>query len=293
VAFDGLDHDLIKRYNCETLLSLTDFGRIDNHSPVSSIKTSELFASFITGKPSSEHGITGLRVLRPKYLETFENLVHGRWPFSRFTELRNAVYRSVNRVTYRKPLKQDLQCRTLFDQIPDSKALYVPSYNPAWFWFHGTACKSLNHGTSLKEVRKLVHDHHRTRRRNFFQSLNKGTHQFCMVHFHLVDYLQHFYGCDNSTVPELEDVYLSMDQLAAKILDRSDYDEMIFMSDHGLPDGPEHNRNAFYASTVNLFEETTPPITAFYPKIRAAVDAETTPERMLEQVGEDWNGGGR
>jgi len=60
VAFDGLDIDLIRRYDCETFLEMDEFGTVDNNTGITTRYTSELFASFITGETHEKHGVTGL-----------------------------------------------------------------------------------------------------------------------------------------------------------------------------------------------------------------------------------------
>ena len=60
VALDGLDYELIKKYKCNQLTEMKEFGNIDNYTGIHSIKTSEEFASFITGELYGIHGIEGL-----------------------------------------------------------------------------------------------------------------------------------------------------------------------------------------------------------------------------------------
>lgn len=67
VAFDGLDHHLINRYGCDALREMEEFGTFDNHTGIHSVATSELFASFITGKTHVDHGVTGLSKTSPPH----------------------------------------------------------------------------------------------------------------------------------------------------------------------------------------------------------------------------------
>lgn len=59
VAFDGLDKEWIEEFELENIMQ-EEFGAIDNQTGMKNIYTSELFASFITGKNPQEHGIDGL-----------------------------------------------------------------------------------------------------------------------------------------------------------------------------------------------------------------------------------------
>jgi predicted AlkP superfamily phosphohydrolase/phosphomutase len=83
IAFDGLDKDLIEEFGLENLTQ-QEFGSIDNVSGMSSIKTSELFASFITGKNFENHGVKGIRKWDSQKVEKAEKIV-SRLPLSNKT----------------------------------------------------------------------------------------------------------------------------------------------------------------------------------------------------------------
>lgn len=59
VAFDGMDKSLIQERNLSSIKQ-NEFGYIDNHTDIHKIKTSELFASFLTGTTYESHSIKGV-----------------------------------------------------------------------------------------------------------------------------------------------------------------------------------------------------------------------------------------
>ena len=63
IAFDGLDKELIEKFNLK-IISQGEIHSINNKEGISSIYTSELFASFVTGKTHELHGVKGL--VRPR-----------------------------------------------------------------------------------------------------------------------------------------------------------------------------------------------------------------------------------
>ena len=94
-----------------------------------------------------------------------------------------------------------------------------------------------------------------------------------MAHFQFPDLVQHVYGdrdLGNYDENKLREMYEEMDDLAGEIRDVAEekgYDVIIFMSDHGLPEGEVHNTNAFYSSNIELFDNSEPKITDFRVRI--------------------------
>lgn len=275
VAFDGMDEELIREYNCENLLSLEEFGSIDNDSGMTSRVTSELFASFITGETHEEHGIKGL-ITTPEWKKKFvdlilhDYLVENVRGFNRLKEMFNALLG----VDGRKYKRDDLECETIFEEIGASKALYVPSYNPEFNWVLGSPVAGLGKGYSFERVAEEArHDtgvrlRQGTATQPALMDISKSFWDFVMVHFHDPDTVQDI-GVRGS---QLKEDYERLDSIAGEIIEEfGDEFEIIFMSDHGMIETKgkywEHNKNAFYASTTELFSGKKPQITDFYDKI--------------------------
>ena len=274
VAFDGLDYDLIQEFDCETILSMEEFGKIDNHSQMSAIKTSELYASFITGKNYQEHGLEGLVRERPRkelcdllIPKFFRRNIRG---FDWLQSILQEALRVEEREFYDK---RDLECETIFEQVENSKALFVPGYNPSLFWKKnsiGFSFSSIDYEDRPLEYYWDEWEFPR-REKKFFRPVNKW-YDFCMMHFHRPDMYQHIYenpGDNKLDRKKLKEVYQDFDDMTERVVEYfgEDYDIIIFMSDHGLPTETEHNENAFYSCNKEIFGNKEPSIMDFHDEI--------------------------
>lgn len=271
VAFDGMDKDLIEKYSLENIVQ-QEFGSIDNSTNISSIKTSELFASFITGETYKKHSIKGLKPkkpLRDRFINYLFPKIILRWVRGTH-RLKNALMteESNKRSIYQK---QDLTCDTLFEKIDASLPLFIPSYNPSIYWILGMphhVIKNYNENRFIKEARhdtKIRLENGSATQPGFFK-ITKEFWDFVMLHLHDPD------GFQDTGHGDLREEYERLDRISREILEEyKDEWTVIFMSDHGCPEkgvGPqEHNRNAFYSCNRELFGEKEPHITDFHDKI--------------------------
>jgi len=254
IAWDGLDHELINKFNLEHV-PLETMGKIDNNTGINTRSTSELYTSFITGETHTEHGVTGINKFNKtgKILESIlPKNIRGLLPAT------NLIYNKLWDLTgadKRKYYKQDYNIDTLFDIINDSKAMFVPGYNPGFGWSANLKTHSLDElmykDDALSEAEKTVNMMFDRRWDMFKQEFDREEHSLLMCHFHYPDYLQHFYGTKEISYEEdiLKGLYLEIDQYAKKIKAWADlygYD-LMFFSDHGLPQDFEHNKQAFYS----------------------------------------------
>jgi hypothetical protein len=103
--------------------------------------------------------------------------------------------------------------------------------------------------------------------------------------------LQHLFDKDSK---EIKEMYSETGELAASILEKAEaegFDEVVFLSDHGLPTEKQHNKQAFYSATTNdLFEGVEKPhICDFKYEILSLVNPsilEVSKER-LRRIGEE------
>lgn len=287
VAFDGLDYELIQDFNCSTLMEMQEFGSIDNNTGIHERKTCELFASFITGETHRRHGIKEMKKWNKEWINQLEDKIQKRNKFLDKTNgLRKSIYESVNTLNaYRRRIeKQDLETPTIFEEIDNSKPLFVPSYNPSELFRAEAEFTPLQNGrTSEENYRFLKRHEFELRRQDLFQHVNTY-YDFVMAHFHRWDWFHHLYdqtdqGFDKEV---LEEEYLKADQFAQEILEyfEDSFDTIIFMSDHGLPSGNGHNRNAFYSCNQELFGEDQPHITDFHGKILELLKGENRCEKQ-------------
>ncbi len=277
IAFDGLDKELIEKFRCENLQQ-EEFGEIDNDSGICSRKTSELFASLITGKTHIDHGVTGLELWRnPNQITKLENKLQGNRFFDKFRGLRWALYHSVSRFNFRRdwPTKEDLASKSIFEKVENSKPLFIPSYNPSLYFRARLPFRPLTLGFSAQNTLDFYDTREYEHRKSKVLAPVNKLYDLFMAHFHRPDLHQHMYGQEGVNFDErrLEELYEETDELAGKIVNyfEDDFDVIIFLSDHGLPKGLEHNKNAFYSCNAEMFE-STPHITDFHDKILELVD---------------------
>jgi hypothetical protein len=284
VALDGLDKELIKEFDLEHVKQ-EEFGSIDNKTGISAQMTSELFTSFITGKNYEEHGVKGLQKdLNPKRQkivdilapESFAGKIRG------FDFLRRNLEKILG-IDRRKYKKEDIEAKTLFEELENSRAMFVPGYNPSILWTMMGFGKPLKYGYTSSEILRMWDEQeYEYRKEELFSELENPIlepRDFLMCHFHRPDTHHHFFegaiknrgqADEDYGKSKLKKLYQETDQLAKEIKEKAEekgYDYIIFMSDHGLPTENEHNENAFYSSNKKLFGDKTPKITDFHDKI--------------------------
>lgn len=274
VAFDGLDLELIERYGLENIPQ-KEFGSIENKEEIDTIVTTELFASFITGKTWGEHGAVGLGKYQNPKLDALEKKLNRMRFFKKFSGLRKEIYKQIpffNGATT-SFTKDDMKVDTIFEKISDSKAIDVPSYN------YGYNVKLMDtiQEQGLEAAEKDLDRFTKWKKGELFDEMEKD-HDLIMAHFHKPDHIHHWYW-EVGKMDKVEETYHEMDEFAGEILEKAEengFDTVIFMSDHGLPDVENggHNENAFYSCNNELFGDKTPHITEFHDKILELVGQE-------------------
>lgn len=282
VAFDGLDKEWIEEFGLEHI-NQKEFGEVNNYESTYSIKTSELFATFITGENFEEHGIKGLEY-DPNPLKTsFLDLVIPKkveMYVSGFGRMKEALRAIIGHEESYRPSKSELDSKTIFDEIENSRAMFIPSYNPSMFWESESDLAPLQYGRDFDEI--IEHWDRlefAQRKRRFLSELENdivSPRDLLMVHFHRTDIHQHGYGdpyLENEDKHRLRKLYKETDEFAKEIKEKAlqqGYDTVIFMSDHGRPAADSntgHNKNAFYSCNKPLFGNKTPQLADFYNKI--------------------------
>ncbi|MDY6770074.1 MAG: alkaline phosphatase family protein [Candidatus Nanohaloarchaea archaeon] len=260
VAFDGMDRELIQEYGLEHVPQ-QEFGQIDNHTGIKNIKTGELFASFITGETWTEHGITMVKGWNHPAMDWFERRIPTKDPFYSWAAKVKDMVKCATGLDRSPYTKDDLPMDTIFEKVPNSRAVNVPSYSvntgiEVWTWVMD------RYGTehAAREAEKEF----AMRQEEFMDALDDG-HDLLMAQFHYTDFMNHMFGAPVRDDERLEAAYHRIDDFAADIIDAAegDYDVILFMSDHGLPTENQHNRQAFYS--LNREEGLdTPHITDFH-----------------------------
>jgi len=142
-----------------------------------------------------------------------------------------------------------VKVKTIFDYIPNSKPLWIPSLNPhPKYW--GYASWLLIQSWKSEEFKRRYIEYtlelFKEQREEFLKELRKG-YNLIFAHFNLIDALMHRIG----------DAVFKYYFLLAKFVDEvksiiSEDDYLIILSDHGHT-GTEHDENnAFYSCNHRL-----------------------------------------
>jgi predicted AlkP superfamily phosphohydrolase/phosphomutase len=268
VAFDGLDKELIEKFELENIQQ-NEFGPIINHTEVEKIMTPELFASFVTGKSTEEHGIRDRGKWNSEFLNKYEKFLNPLNLLSVKRFFKVFPWVSPDGVTL-----EDHEYDTIFDRIEDSQSLFVPTVSPSITqkvnWEHATAVR--NPVLNMEEALEMIEREFLWRKEVLMREIEEN-YDLLMCHLFYPDHIQHHYQDWEMPDEKKKEVYSEMDKTAAEIKEKAEdkYDYIIFMSDHGLASKRKelhHNKNAFYSCNKNLFgDEDDPKITDFFDKI--------------------------
>ncbi|MFB6216480.1 MAG: alkaline phosphatase family protein [Candidatus Aenigmatarchaeota archaeon] len=273
VTFDGLDSDLVHRFQLTDVTSFTESGSLNNSAGMTTIITNELWASFITGETWKKHDIVSKNRPDSDVLFKLEKLNKFRW-WQKFQGARPQIYSWIPFLNsnVRKYDKRDIGCDTIFERVPNSKAIDVRSYNVGYNY---DLMKPLEQDIELatEELERFT----RWKKQELFDSMEQG-YDLIMAHFHKPDHIQHWFW-EVGKMDKVEETYHEIDDMAAEIKQKAQkegFDTVLFVSDHGLPDVENggHNENAFYSCNRELFGYETPHITDFHDKILEVVGSD-------------------
>jgi hypothetical protein len=143
--------------------------------------------------------------------------------------------------------------------VPNSKAVYVPSYNPepSWAIRRNILDPDVYPCFGEEGAMDLAEKNYRWRREKLFEALD-GESQLLVAQFQYLDSIQHLYGVYNgrSRREDIEAAYEKMDDLTREIKQRADrFDRILLLSDNGMAkesaDRTHHNR-PFYSVDAEL-----------------------------------------
>lgn len=273
LALDALEYDLIEGFNLENIKQ-REYGKIDIRM-FKDLATPIIWASFISGLPPEKHGLdiraiphwhsSVIDKLRQLSIKIGLDRIKGK---GRILELVGFEHRPfyeemIAEFKYRK-------IETLFDIIPNSKALSVPPYQK---WIHPETQLFLRHAIEKEEKLSAFEEHvwgiFEQKRRKCLKIIQEGNWKLFMTHFMFTDLLGHIYA-GNPT--KMFGIYIKAEQLveeAKKII--GDETLLLIVSDHGMKtigEGTfgEHSDHGFYSSNIPLILEN-PKITDFFPLI--------------------------
>jgi len=273
VALDALEYDLVEEFNLESIKQL-EYGRIDVSS-FHDLATPVIWASFITGLGPEKHGVSVQEVqvwknpvidkLRQFSIKIKLDRIRGKGKILRKLgfECRGFWEKTVEEFRNRK-------IETLFDVIPNTKALSVPPYQK---WIARETQLLLKEAIEKEEKRSVFEEHvwnvFEQKRGKCISIISEDRWNLFMVHFMFTDLLGHIYA---GNLTKMFGVYIRAEQLVEdlkKII--GDETLLLIVSDHGMkPSGEgiwgKHSAHGFYSSNLPLKVEN-PKITDFFDLI--------------------------
>lgn len=290
VIFGGLDHEFLENWDCKNLRQ-AQWGRVvvDELWNQRDVAT-QITAQLITGKTWRENGISGRKRRILKYrnprIQWMEEKVLKNLKFAR---KRHNLYQAFGwlDVVAREFLKNDLTCPTLFERVKNSKAIYVPAYNPepSWALDRNILDPRRYPELGVDGALDLREKNYTWRRRKFMEALANEPYQLLMGQFQYIDSTQHLYLSyhDPARMDEVEQAYWRMDEFAGEILEGAagKYDRVLFISDNGaarkIDYRPTHYNRPFY-SLSHPEELTGTNLRDFYHHILSWVASQPHPE---------------
>jgi hypothetical protein len=261
VIFGGLDHQFLAQWKCPNL-QLAEWGPVvvDELWNQRDVAT-QITAQLITGKAWYDNGVPDRKkrtlVYKNRWIELLETRLLKHVRFTRGT--RQALYEAFRfvRVDARNYMRHDLVCPSLFEQIENSYAVYVPAYNPepSWALDRNILDPRRFPEFGVEGALDLREKNFQWRRRKFMAALDEPPRQLLMGQFQYIDSTQHLYLSyhDSPQMEKVEEAYWRMDQFAGEILAKAKgkYDRVLFLSDNGaarkIDYRPTHYNRPYYA----------------------------------------------
>lgn len=263
VIFGGLDHEFLSRWDCKNLKQ-AQWGRVtvDQLWDKRDVAT-QITAQLITGKTWRENGVNERKKVDYIYKGSFAKFCEERVfkGAKRARGRRHGLYQMLGSnviALSREFLREDLHCPTLFEVIDNSKAVYVPAYNPEPTWAVDRNILDPRKYPELgvEAALDLREKHFFWRKKRFLEELGREEpYNLLMAQFQYIDSSQHLYISyhEDDQMDEVEAAYWRMDDFAEEILSeaRGKYQKILFISDNGaarkVDYKPTHHNRPYYS----------------------------------------------
>ncbi len=269
LALDGLEYELVNRWDLRSLKQkYHGFYLISEEYCRHGVPYSPpVWASIITGKAPSEHGISEWW----KYSSILNRL---RWlpPFKWIRGKRRVLWRLG--IKPRIVSSQDLNYPTIFDEIENSVAVNIPCYNEPTELHRRLSLAALR---SIKEYEQEIWRIHQERVDKTITLLKTKNWSLFMTYFDLADLIGHIHYIKH--LEKVQQAYMILNDLALKLqrMVKSVKSAFLIISDHGMMPSEDgvtgnHSMRAFWSLNIN------PP---FIP--RDPVDIYKLIKRLIEE----------
>lgn len=267
VIFGGADYERLQEFGCKNILQ-------DHHG---SIEVDDLYndkdistaimSQFLTGKNFKKTGVEGRKKYNVPLVNKIEKEFFRKYsdyiPFEISTrKLREGLYELFlghKGLSKRNYLGEDLKQPTLLEAVDNSRAIYVPAYNPEPSWAIRRNILDTDRFPELgrEGAEDLLYKNFYWRKKQLMEGLEETQHELLIAHFQFLDSLQHLFIEYQDDWEEVEKGYEMMDGFAAEIKEKADYDKILFMSENGSyteSEGHIHRYNAFYSTNFQDLE---------------------------------------
>ena len=277
LGLDSLEYDLVEEYDIKSLKQV-EYEKIDlllkkHEEPITPL----IWGSFITGKNPEEHGIKSFHKWNNPIINKIasSNLMN-------FLDRKTSVqfHNILDKLGFKAhpPTRFDIKCDTLFDIIPNSIPISVPSFNEDECnkKIRKMLVKAPKLCTKL-EAWKAFQD----RKKRLLEALNGGW-SLLFAHFFVLDTIQHLYFYDSNYI---RTVYEEIGDFVGEIKEKIDDDvRVLIISDHGQKGGL-HTPYGFYSCNRRLNLQK-PKITDFFHIVleQLGIPSQSEMERVKERL---------
>lgn len=274
LGVDALEYNLVIKWDMD-VFKQKEFGKVEvpilekDRGP----STPVVWASFISGKSPEETGVNRFKDWNYPFINLIDEVAK---KIGISLGFRKRVGDWFQKVGFEKkpPAKEKYKkMGTIFSDIPNSKAISIPSYNEdeKIFEVRRKTIYALENKISKKELAEEIFNLDREKVDEVIKLIKN--HKLVMVHLFSLDVIQHIYF--NS--PEIIKIYYnSMENLVKKLKKNLSEDTLILIiSDHGQKRGI-HTPYGFYSSNIHL-GLNYPSITGFRKIIKDYTYIESKP----------------
>lgn len=255
VIFGGGDKSYLDKYSANHLSQGQEhYGKVATKA-IPRTEPDEIIASFLTGQTPDVHGVVGSNHYTNPIIQRLEN----RLPTT-LVGLRRRFYDYVDdaidgfNCKYRRYLASEIKGSTLFEEIPDSKGLFIPSYNPEiqWCIYRNTIRPNEYPELGVDGAQELIEKNFYWRKYRLNKALDDDQN-LLVVHFQFLDSMQHIYYQHLNDEQTVRKAYERIDSYGEQLLTTAlskGWDNIVFMSEHGrvAPNSEQtHRRRAFYS----------------------------------------------
>jgi len=255
LALDGLEFTLVEKFRLKHLMQ-AEHGTIDL-SNCYKLATPIIWASFISGLPSKEHGVETMQIWDNRIL---------RW-LARFKI--KGVGKLLRSLGFKKrvPTQTDWKTETIFDLAQPSIAINIPSYGGTEYLLD-VVREAIEDESKLPSVEEHIWNVFNKQKETTLSRITENWRLF-MAHFDFTDQIGHLHRGD---LTKMWETYAIAEDLSTEIKQQLPEGALfLIVADHGMKSVAggygDHSEYGFYSSNQKLNLQK-PRVIDFYPLIK-------------------------